>query len=185
MSEQQPGEPEPAPAGPARPPHAPSRGSFPLRTGWLLAGTVAVVALGLSIAALVVALNGRSVPSGTSAAPGVPACSAAEVARQQLPSVVTIRVAAGGAAGTGSGEVIDTKGHVLTNNHVISAAASGGTVTVIFSDGRTEPATIVGRDPQTDVAVLLVADTNGLSPIRFGSSANLQVGQPVIALGAP
>jgi len=152
----------------------------------LLGGIAALAAIGLSIAALVVALNNRSAPpSGTSADAGVPACSAAKVARQELPSVVTIQVLAGETGGTGSGEVIDTKGHILTNNHVISAAASGGKVAVIFSDGRTEPAAIVGRDPQTDVAVLRVADPAGLVPITFGSSGNLQVGQPVIALGAP
>jgi putative serine protease PepD len=115
----------------------------------------------------------------------VSACSVTDVARQELPSVVTIRIAAGAASGTGSGEVIDTKGNILTNNHVISAAASGGSLTVIFADGRAAPATIVGRDPPTDLAVVRVADATGLVPIRFGSSEQLQVGQPVVALGAP
>jgi putative serine protease PepD len=81
--------------------------------------------------------------------------------------------------------VIDDSGHILTNNHVISAAAGGGTITVVFSDGRTDSAKLIGRDPQTDVAVLQVAHPSGLSPITFGSSENLQVGQPVVALGAP
>jgi putative serine protease PepD len=152
------------------------------RAGWLLGGAAALVAVGLSVAALVVALNNRS--TSPSAAAG-PACPVAEVARAKLPSVVTIRVAAGAGGGTGSGEVIDSKGHILTNNHVISSAASAGSVTVIFSDGRTEPARIVGRDPPTDLAVLQVADPTGLDPIAFGSSADLKVGQPVIALGAP
>jgi putative serine protease PepD len=157
-----------------------------MRTGWVVGGIVALVGLGLSVAALVVALNsGTPASTGTSANAAVPACAAAVVARQELPSVVTIRVTAGGGGGTGSGEVIDTSGHILTNNHVIAAAASGGTVTVTFSDGRSEPASIVGRDPQTDLAVLQVPDPAGLVPIRFGSSMSLQVGQPVIALGAP
>jgi putative serine protease PepD len=185
MSEQQ-GESEPSAAGPAHPPPGPTRTWFSSHAGWLLGGAAALVAIGLSIAALVVAVNNRSMSAnGTSAAADVPACAAAEVARQQLPSVVTIQVAGETTGGTGSGEVIDAQGHILTNNHVVSPAVSGGAVTVLFSDGRTEPATIVGRDPQTDVAVLKVANASGLRPITFGSSANLQVGQPVIALGAP
>ena len=186
VSEQQQGEPDPASAGPTDPPASPTRRSFRPRIGWLLGGTAALAAIGLSIAALVIALNnGSPSPTGTSAKADVPACSAAAVAREELPSVVTIQVTAGNVGDTGSGEVIDTEGHVLTNNHVIAAAATGGTVTVIFSDGRAEPATIVGRDPETDLAVLKVPDAKGLVPITFGSSKNLRVGQPVIALGAP
>src|SRR5262249_27259201 len=147
------------------------------RTGWLLGGAAAVTAIGLGTAALVIALNDQPAsPGGTSAQAGVPACSAAEVARRELPSVVTIQVPAGSTGGTGSGEVIDINGHILTNNHVIAAAASGGSVTIVFADGRTEPASIVGRDPQTDVAVLRVADAKGLVPIKFGSSHSLKVG---------
>jgi S1-C subfamily serine protease len=55
--------------------------------------------------------------------------------------------------GTGSGEVIRSDGYILTNNHVISVAAQGGSVEVLFSDGQSSPATITGRDPQTDLAV--------------------------------
>jgi putative serine protease PepD len=153
------------------------------RTNWLIGGAAAVIAVGLGVAALVVALNRQ--PTAQNAVSTPETCPATDVARRELPSVVTIRVSAGEGGGTGSGEVIDTSGHVLTNNHVIAAAASGGTITVVFSDGRTSAATLVGRDPQTDMAVLSVADASGLRPITFGSSGNLQVGQPVIALGAP
>jgi putative serine protease PepD len=60
-------------------------------------------------------------------------------------------------SGTGSGEVIRSAAYVLTSNHVISvAAASDGSVMVLFADGQTAPATITGRDPQTDLAVLHV-----------------------------
>jgi putative serine protease PepD len=90
-----------------------------------------------------------------------------------------------GGSGTGSGEVIDGSGHVLTNNHVISSAASGGNITVIFSDGSSQTARLVGRDPQTDLAVLQVPQASGLRPINFGSSENVRVGQGVVALGAP
>jgi putative serine protease PepD len=112
-------------------------------------------------------------------------CAVTDVARQGLPSVVMISVQAGPASGTGSGEIISTDGEILTNNHVISAAANGGTIGVLFSDGETADAHIVGRDPQTDLAVIKVATSRSLRVIRFGNSSALNVGQPVVALGAP
>jgi len=99
--------------------------------------------------------------------------------------VVTISARGTGGGGTGSGEVIKSDGYILTNNHVIAIAANGGSVEVLFSDGTSQPATIVGRDVQTDLAVLKVQDTQGLKPIALGSSSSVQVGQPVVALGAP
>jgi putative serine protease PepD len=56
----------------------------------------------------------------------------------------------------GSGEVIKSDGYILTNNHVIASAASGGSAEVLFSDGATASATITGRDPLTDPAALKV-----------------------------
>jgi putative serine protease PepD len=89
-------------------------------------------------------------------------------------------------SGTGSGEVIRSDGYILTNNHVISiAAASGGSVEVQFSDGQVESATITGRDPQTDLAVLKVETSRQLKVIALGSSSSVQVGEPVVAIGAP
>jgi putative serine protease PepD len=73
----------------------------------------------------------------------------------------------------------------LTNNHVISIAASGGSVEVLFSDGQTVPATITGRDPETDLAVLKVQTSRQLKVISLGSSSSVKVGQPVVAIGAP
>jgi putative serine protease PepD len=100
--------------------------------------------------------------------------------------VVTIAASSsGGGSGTGSGEVIRSDGYILTNNHVISIAANGGSVQVLFSDGRTAAATITGRDPQTDLAVLHVQTSAKLSVIALGSSASVKVGQPVVAIGAP
>jgi putative serine protease PepD len=109
------------------------------------------------------------------------------LAEKVLPSVVTISATApgGGGAGTGSGEVIRSDGYVLTNNHVISIAADGGSVEVLFSGGETVPATITGRDPQTDIAVLKVTPPHDLQVIKLGSSDTVKVGQPVVALGAP
>jgi putative serine protease PepD len=108
------------------------------------------------------------------------------VADQVVPSVVTIAASGPGGGGTGSGEVIRSGGYILTNNHVISvAAASGGSVEVLFADGQTVPATITGRDPQTDLAVLKVQTSRQLKVISLGSSSSVKVGQPVVAIGAP
>jgi putative serine protease PepD len=114
------------------------------------------------------------------------ACDATSVANKALPSVVTISARApdGKSGGTGSGEVIRSDGYILTNNHVISVAANGGTVEVLFNDGKSTPATITGRDPKADLAVVKVSETD-LPVIPFGSSKDVTVGEPVVALGAP
>jgi S1-C subfamily serine protease len=85
--------------------------------------------------------------------------------------------------GAGSGIVLDTKGHVLTNFHVVEAAKE---IQVLLYDGSSHVAAIVGFDPATDVAVLKVdAPAKLLEPVRFGSSADLRVGQRVFAIGNP
>jgi putative serine protease PepD len=112
-------------------------------------------------------------------------CDVTSVATQDLPSVVTISAKGSTGAGTGSGEVIRSDGYIMTNNHVISVAANGGSVTVEFSDGATAPATITGRDPLTDLAVLKVSTSQSLRPIALGSSSSVEVGQGVVVLGAP
>ena len=98
--------------------------------------------------------------------------------------MVTI-AASGSGGGTGSGEVIRSDGYILTNNHVISIAANGGSVEVLFADGQTAAATITGRDPQTDLAVLKVQVSHELKVIPLSSSSSVKVGQPVVAIGAP
>jgi putative serine protease PepD len=80
--------------------------------------------------------------------------------------------------------VIRSDGYVLTNDHVIAPAGSTGELVVLFADGHSERASVVGRDPRSDLAVLRVPRT-GLETIPLGDSATLQVGQPVVALGAP
>jgi putative serine protease PepD len=134
-----------------------------------------------AVAGVVLVGCGSSGPSAS--AP----CDVISLATDVLPSVVTISASApgGGAAGTGSGEVIRSDGYILTNNHVISQAANGGSVSVLFSGGESVPATITGRDPQTDLAVLKVTPPHALPVIKVGTSDSVQVGQPVVALGAP
>jgi putative serine protease PepD len=115
--------------------------------------------------------------------------SVAAVAAKVLPSTVQVRTAGGdgdGAAGaTGSGFVIDRRGHVITNSHVVAAAADGGRIEVIDVAGRTHRAEIVGRSPVYDVAVLDVSSPRGLEPAVLGSSRRMQVGQTVVAIGSP
>jgi putative serine protease PepD len=84
---------------------------------------------------------------------------------------------------TGSGFVVDGKGHIVTAAHVVDGATS---LKVTFSDGTTRTATLAGKDDATDVAVLNI-DPSGLTlhPLTLGSSASLRVGNPVVAIGSP
>jgi putative serine protease PepD len=138
-------------------------------------------------AALLVAgcTSGSSSSTAASSSPAVSACAVTQVANEVVPSVVTIAATGSGGSGTGSGEVIRSEGYILTNNHVISIAANGGSVEVLFSDGQSVAATITGRDPQTDLAVLKIQTSAKLKVIAIGSSETVQVGQPVVAIGAP
>jgi S1-C subfamily serine protease len=83
---------------------------------------------------------------------------------------------------TGSGFLIDDEGHIITNAHVVDGAKS---VTVQLGDGDPQDAEIVGADPSTDIAVLKVDDTQGVNPLPLGDSSNVQVGDPVVAIGNP
>jgi serine protease Do len=83
--------------------------------------------------------------------------------------------------GTGSGVVIDDKGFILTNNHVVDGADE---VKVTFGDGKTVPGKVVGTDPKTDLAVVKVTGVN-VRAARLGDSDELQVGEWVIAIGNP
>ncbi|MFF4758556.1 S1C family serine protease [Streptomyces sp. NPDC001292] len=111
--------------------------------------------------------------------------SVAGIAARALPSVVTLHVSGSGEQGTGTGFVLDRLGHVLTNNHVVENAATGGDISVTFSGGQSAKARIIGRDTGYDLAVVQVRGVRGLTPIPLGNSDNVQVGDPVVAIGAP
>lgn len=150
------------------------------------------VVVGALAGALITALifvpgqQNRGTPLAGQADDSTAMCPAIPIANQILPSIVTIAARGGAQSGTGSGQIYKEGGYILTNDHVISVAANGGAVSVQYSDGHSSDATIVGRDPSTDLAVLKAADAAENYPvISFGSSASLQVGQPVVALGAP
>jgi len=120
-------------------------------------------------------------PAGSTARPEG---SIADIAAKTLPSVVTIKVQGADAAGTGSGFVLRQDGYILTNNHVVAAAGASGKITVIFLDGKSTVASVVGQDASYDLAVIRVG-RKGLPVLTLGSSSSVVVGDPVIAVGAP
>src|SRR5262249_41227281 len=129
--------------------------------------------------------NGSSAQTAPASNGTAAACPASTVADHALPSVVTVQANNGQQGGTGSGVVIRSGGYTLTNDHVISVAAGGGTLSILRPDGETTDATIVGRDLLTDLAVIKAKVASDLPVIQLGTSDSLQVGQPVVALGSP
>jgi putative serine protease PepD len=136
--------------------------------------------------------NGGStaLSSSGSAAPVLQASSNAPdwatTATAVQPSVVAITVGSdsSGSEAQGSGIILDTAGHILTNNHV--ATATSGPLTVTLTNQSTYKATIVGTDPSTDLAVIkLTNPPTDLKPASLGDSGALKVGQPVMAVGNP
>ena len=109
------------------------------------------------------------------------------VAAKVVPSVVTISASASNSAGTGSGVVLSEDGYVLTNTHVVTldGATANPTISVTTSDGRIYPATIVGTDPTYDLAVIKLEGASGLTPVTWGDSSKLNVGDETVAIGAP
>ncbi|NKY14450.1 S1C family serine protease, partial [Streptomyces somaliensis] len=111
--------------------------------------------------------------------------SVAGIAARALPGVVTLHVGGGGEQGTGTGFVLDGRGHILTNHHVVDSADGDGDITVTFSGGETARATLVGGDSGYDLAVVRVTGVSNLSPLPLGDSDGVRVGDPVVAIGAP
>ncbi|HUK98459.1 MAG TPA: trypsin-like peptidase domain-containing protein [Gaiellaceae bacterium] len=153
--------------------------------------------------------NTQAVAPAVTSAPPVPTTtrtantsgptSIAEIAKNVSPGVVEVDVTTsgsgssqvpfggGGSGGTseaeGTGFVVDTAGHIVTNEHVIQGATS---ITVTFDDDSTYKATLVGKDESTDLAVLKVnAPASVLHPLTFGDSSTVGVGDGVVAIGDP
>jgi putative serine protease PepD len=101
------------------------------------------------------------------------------------PSTVSITVTTQQGQDEGTGVIIRSDGMILTNNHVVADAAGGGQISVKFNDGKKVSADIVGTDPATDLAVIKASGVSGLKPVTFGNSDQLQVGDPVVAIGSP
>lgn len=109
------------------------------------------------------------------------------VAAKASPSVVTISVTASSEGGTGSGVVLSSDGYILTNTHVVTldGAASNVSISVTDNDGKIYTAKIVGTDPTTDLAVIKLDGASGMTPITWGDSSKLNVGDTTVAIGAP
>lgn len=126
-----------------------------------------------------------ALPQAAKEAPGRSPDSVAGIAARALPGVVTLHVRGSEEEGTGTGFVLDGRGHILTNNHVIEPAGDSGEISVTFSGGETAKAKIVGHDSGYDLAVVKVSGVSGLAPMPLGNSDSVQVGDPVVAIGAP
>ncbi|MGJ6961233.1 S1C family serine protease [Streptosporangium sp. G11] len=110
--------------------------------------------------------------------------SVAGVASKVLPSVVSLAVEGGASSSTGSGFLIKG-GYVVTNNHVVANADPSGQIQIQFNNRKSTSAVVVGRDPESDLAVVKPAETFGAPEITLGNSDNVVVGDPVIAIGSP
>jgi putative serine protease PepD len=132
----------------------------------------------------------QSASTTTSAAPVVQADATAPnwsvTASAVSPSVVAITVTSGQSGGQGSGVIFDTKGHILTNNHVVAAGGQGSKITVTLNDKRTYDASVVGTDPSTDLAVIALTNApSDLRAIALGDANAIKVGDQVMAVGNP
>ncbi|BBZ77182.1 serine protease HtrA [Mycolicibacterium anyangense] len=144
--------------------------------------------VGRKTAEVVEAFTTSKVTLSTDSNSEVPAGRFAKVAASVADSVVTIESVSDDEGAQGSGVVVDGRGYIVTNNHVISDAAQNPSkfkTTVVFNDGKVVPANLVGRDPKTDLAVLKVDNVDNLTVAKFGDSDKVHVGDEVIAAGAP
>jgi len=188
-----------AEAGPAF--HQPSAPSHPRRRGWipaLAAGGVLGLVLGAAAGAgagyLVANGTGAGTLQGAAQGPSTITITdpssvnnVAAVAASAMASVVTISVTGSSGAATGSGVVLDSDGHIVTNTHVVTidGTTASPEIKVTTSSGRIYSATVVGMDPLMDIAVIQVTGAQGLVPIQFADSAKVNVGATTIAIGAP
>jgi S1-C subfamily serine protease len=131
-------------------------------------------------------------PAASQSAANVSAGSVEQVAAKVVPSVVALQTDADSHSYEGSGIILTADGLIMTNAHVVSAAADGDTAgaggahtTVTFADGRTTPFSVVAADPTSDIAVIRAQGISGLTPATLGTSGNLRVGQQVLAVGSP
>ncbi|MCW2547147.1 MAG: HtrA2 peptidase [Mycobacterium sp.] len=177
--------PPPASPGPSQPRAPRSRKRL---TALAIVGAMVLGGAGGGVAATALT-DGSSTttvvsPVTTSSSSATGTTSVAAAAAVAMPSVVSLTVQGPQETDEGSGVILSSDGLILTNNHVIAAAASGGTITVTFANGKSATATIVGRDTTNDIAVLQAAGVSGLTAATL-ATGTLTVGQTVLAIGNP
>jgi putative serine protease PepD len=171
---------------------APKRNVGPL-VGALVVGAVLGGASGAGVAAWAVSVNSGSHGNVVSGPQTVTinnkddVTTTTAVAAKAGPSVVTIDVTASDEGGTGSGVVLSSDGYILTNTHVVTldGDSASGTIEVTTYDGKLYTAKVVGIDPIVDLAVIKLDNASGLQPIEFADSSKINVGDKVVAIGAP
>jgi putative serine protease PepD len=137
--------------------------------------------------ALFVSSNGSCAKGRTAIDIGATGANVKSIAQLVSPSVVSIEVNSAAGGGTGSGSIIRTTSsisYIVTNNHVIEGAATGGTIDVELNNGDVLVGTIVGRDSEYDLAVVSVKKGN-LPVITQGDSSAVAIGDAVVAFGSP
>lgn len=134
--------------------------------------------------------NAGSLPSAPLTATATPATIAGNsldamreaVVEKVRPVVVQINIVTSSGEGLGSGVILDSRGYIVTNNHVVTGAQR---IQVMLYDGTSLPAQLVGTDPLDDLAVVKIATTTKLTAATLGDSSKLRVGQEVLAIGNP
>ncbi len=180
------------------PPVSPKRSSGRVRTGAMVALTLLLaVVLGVGLFAGWqfgrtgnTGANAAVAQSGTGAATTAPALTGnnIEAVREAVvakvrPAVVQVNVSTANSSALGSGVIIDRRGYIVTNNHVVDGAQS---IQVVLYDGTKLQAQLAGTDPADDLAVLKITPpSKGLTVATLGDSSKLQVGQEVLAIGNP
>ena len=177
------------------PPGMPTEGLRPLPPGrtptGLATGMIAVILIiVLGVGVLGGWLLGRNTSVATVASPTPSPQTAVDqdavrvnVISKFRPSVVQINVATqNGQGGLGSGTIIDSRGYIVTNDHVVTGAK---TLQVELFDGTKLPARLTGLDPLDDLAVVKITPPPHIAVAKFGDSSHLQVGQAVLAIGNP
>ena len=176
---------------------SPTRGRFPLRAVLAVAALLVVLNIGLFAGWQIgrnnsVTLAPISAPLQTGTAPPVtvPPLSAnnIETVREAViakvrPAVVEVNVTTSSGNALGSGVIIDSRGYIVTNNHVVNGA---NTIQVVLIDGKQLSAQLAGTDPSDDLAILKITPpAGGLTVATLGDSSKLRVGQDVLAIGNP
>ncbi|SHN15045.1 S1C family serine protease [Streptomyces yunnanensis] len=185
--------PPPPPYAPGMPAADGSSAGEPRRRARRPIALIAAVALASGLigggsAALIAGATQQGSTSGGISTPLVNAgqnsggTGVAGVAKAVSPAIVEIKARTGGGESTGSGVVITSSGEIITNNHVVAGARQ---VSVTFSDGSKKTATVVGTDPDKDLALIKVQGAKGLTHAVLGDSNKLAVGDPVVAIGSP